>query len=94
MKYSLTLLLQFLFVIPFHVLLSITVLNVVPRASGSYHVERAILPSGEYDWVVHSAPIDSLVTLMSLRVAEILYDRMCYSSDFTLFSCYSHCRAT
>ena len=55
----------------------------MPRASGSYHVERAILPSGEYDWVVHSAPIDSLVTLMSLRVAEILYDRM-YSILYSL----------
>lgn len=48
----------------------------VPRASGSYHVERSILPVSEYDWVVHSAPIDSLITMMSLRVAEILYDRM------------------
>ena len=56
--------------------MSNTILHVVPRASGSYHVERAILPSSEYDWVVHSAPVDSLVTLMSLRVAEILYDRM------------------
>ena len=57
-------------------------------------MDRAILPSGEYDWVVHSAPIDSLVTLMSLRVAEILYDRTFNSSDSPLFLCSLQHRAT
>ena len=48
----------------------------MPRATGSYHIERAIISPGESDNVVHSAPISSLVTLMSLRCGEIVGDRM------------------
>ena len=48
---------------------------VVPRATGSYHIERAVLTPSDSDTVSHSSPINSLVTLLSLRCGEIVSER-------------------
>ena len=51
------------------------VLGVVPSSPGSLHIPRATVPADAYAFVVHSAPINSLVSLLSLRCAEILDNR-------------------
>ena len=47
----------------------------MPSSPGSLHIPRAILSSDAYSFILHSAPINSLVSLLSLRCAEILNDR-------------------
>lgn len=47
----------------------------MPRATGSYHIERAVLTPSDSDTVSHSSPINSLVTLLSLRCGEIVSER-------------------
>ena len=48
----------------------------VPEVSGSYHIPRQIPPKDHYNWVNHSAPPNSLITLLSIRCGEIVNDRM------------------
>ena len=47
----------------------------MPSSPGSLHIPRATVPPDAYAFVAHSAPINSLVSLLSLRCAEILDDR-------------------
>lgn len=47
----------------------------MPSSPGSLHIPRTTVPPDAYAFVAHSAPINSLVSLLSLRCAEILDDR-------------------
>ena len=58
--------------------------DTVRSVPGSYHIPRKVNSPSAYDWIVHSAPPNSLVTFISMRAAEIVGDRtFCLS---TLFS--------
>ena len=54
--------------------------DVVRSVPGSYHIPRKVNSPSAYDWIVHSAPPNSLVTFISMRAAEIVGDRALFPS--------------